>query len=132
MGRVGRPHGLEGAFVVEDASDDPDRFEPGATLLVDGEQAEVVERKRAGNRLVVRLDRPVVRGTALRISRGELPEPEQLILADAQTSGGLLIAVDDGRTLVSALGDMGVPSAVIGRVSAGEPGRIALRGRVRP
>jgi selenide,water dikinase len=63
---------------------------------------------------------------------GELPEPEQLILADAQTSGGLLIAVQDGRTLASALGGTGVPSAVIGRVTAGEPGRIALRGRVRP
>jgi 16S rRNA processing protein RimM len=76
VGRVGRPHGLEGAFVVEDASDDPERFEPGATLLVDGEPAEVVERKRAGNRLVVRLDRSVPRGAALRISRDELPEPE--------------------------------------------------------
>ncbi len=98
MGRVGRPHGLEGAFVVEDASEDPDRFEPGTTLLVDGEPAEVVERKRAGNRLVVRLDRPVARGTALRISRGELPEPEadeyyvfQLIGLEVEEDGGRLL-----------------------------------------
>ncbi|HET6642577.1 MAG TPA: ribosome maturation factor RimM [Gaiellaceae bacterium] len=95
MGRVGRPHGLEGAFVVEDASEDPERFEPGATLLVDGEPAEVVERKRAGNRLVVRLDRPVARGAALRISRHELPEPEadayyvfQLVGLDVEEEGG--------------------------------------------
>jgi 16S rRNA processing protein RimM len=95
VGRVGRPHGLEGAFVVEDASEDPERFEEGATLLVDGEPAEVVERKRAGNRLVVRLDRPVARGAALGISRDELPEPEadayyvfQLVGLDVEEEGG--------------------------------------------
>jgi 16S rRNA processing protein RimM len=95
VGRVGRPHGLEGAFVVEDASEDPDRFEPGTTLLVDGEPAEVVERKRAGNRLVVRLDRPVARGTELRITRAELPEPEpdayyvfQLVGLEVEEEGG--------------------------------------------
>ncbi len=37
IGRVGRPHGVDGAFVVEDASEDPARFEVGAELLVDGE-----------------------------------------------------------------------------------------------
>jgi 16S rRNA processing protein RimM len=95
VGRVGRPHGLEGAFVVEDASEDPERFQPGATLLVDGEPAEVVERKRAGNRLVLRLDRPVARGAALRISRDQLPEPEtdayyvfQLVGLDVEEEGG--------------------------------------------
>ena len=95
MGRVGRPHGLEGAFVVEDASEDPGRFEPGTTLLVGGEQAEVVERKRAGNRLVVRLDRPVARGTTLSISREELPEPRpdeyyvfQLVGLEVEEEGG--------------------------------------------
>ena len=39
VGRVGKPHGLEGAFVVEEASDDPERFAVGATLLVGGEPA---------------------------------------------------------------------------------------------
>ena len=59
VGRVGRPHGLDGSFVVEEASDDPDRFAPGARVWAGGEQVTVAERKRAGNRLVVRLDRPV-------------------------------------------------------------------------
>jgi 16S rRNA processing protein RimM len=74
VGRVGRPHGVKGAFVVEAASDDPDRFAPGATLLADGQPAEVVERKRAGGRLVIRLDRPVARGSALQVPRSELAE----------------------------------------------------------
>jgi 16S rRNA processing protein RimM len=72
---VGRPHGLDGSFVVEEASDDPLRFEPGATVLAGAERATVVERKRAGNRLVVRLDRTVERGTMLEVPRAELPPP---------------------------------------------------------
>jgi 16S rRNA processing protein RimM len=72
VGRVGRPHGLNGAFVVEDASDDPDRFAVGAELLVSGEVTRVVESKRAGGRPVVRLDRRVERGSALEIERESL------------------------------------------------------------
>jgi 16S rRNA processing protein RimM len=92
---VGKPHGLAGAFVVEDASEDPERFEPGATVLVQGEPAEVVERKRAGGRLVVRLDRPVERGAALEVERDALPEPKageyyvfQLVGLDVEEEGG--------------------------------------------
>jgi 16S rRNA processing protein RimM len=70
---VGRPHGLAGAFVVEDASEDPERFAAGATVYVGREPAGVVESKRSGGRLVVRLDRTVARGAALEIPRAELP-----------------------------------------------------------
>lgn len=72
VGRVGRPHGLAGAFVVEDASDDPDRFAVGASLLADGERVTVEEFKRAGGRVVIRLDRRLERGTALEIPRSAL------------------------------------------------------------
>jgi len=92
---VGKPHGLDGAFVVEGASEDPERFEPGATLLVQGEPAEVMERKRAGGRLIVRLDRPVARGAALEVERDALPEPEageyyvfQLVGLEVEEEGG--------------------------------------------
>ena len=64
-------------------------------MLAAGEEAEVVERKRAGGRLVVRLDRPVTRGTVLEVPRSELPEPEpgsyyvfQLIGLDVEEEGG--------------------------------------------
>ena len=52
------------------------------------------------------------------------------VLFDAQTSGGLLIAVDPANeaTLVEDLRRRGTPaSAVIGRTVAGEPGRISVR-----
>jgi 16S rRNA processing protein RimM len=73
VGRVGKPHGLAGAFVVEDASDDPERFALGAELFVGGERAEIVESKRAGGRPVIRLDREPSRGAALEIDRSALP-----------------------------------------------------------
>ena len=44
VGRVGRPHGVDGSFFVEGASDAPERFARGAVLLVDGEPAEIVGR----------------------------------------------------------------------------------------
>lgn len=75
VGRVGRPHGRDGAFFVEDASDDPDRFREGAEVLVAGEPARVVEHKRAGGRLVIRLGRAVERGSVLEVAREQLPEP---------------------------------------------------------
>lgn len=77
VGRVGRPHGLDGSFVVEDASDDPERFAVGARLVAGEEPAAVVASKRAGRRMVVRLDRPVERGTVLAVLRDELPPPEE-------------------------------------------------------
>ncbi len=74
VGRVGRPHGLDGSFVVEGASQDPDRFAKGARLLVGGEPAEVVASKRVGGgRLAIRLDRRVERGAELAVPREELP-----------------------------------------------------------
>ncbi len=63
---------------------------------------------------------------------GELPELEQLILADAQTSGGLLISVPETRAeaLREAFGQRGVFATEIGEVGTGSPGRISLTGRV--
>ena len=74
IGRVGRPHGVDGAFVVEQASDDPQRFEPGAALLAAGEPATVVlSRQVGGRRRAIKLDRPVDRGAELTIRRSDLP-----------------------------------------------------------
>lgn len=95
VGKVGKPHGLEGAFVVEEASEDPDRFAVGTTLLVGGEIAEVVESKKAGGRPVIRLDRDVPRGAGIEVERGDLPEPGeneyyafQLVGLEVEEAGG--------------------------------------------
>jgi selenide,water dikinase len=63
---------------------------------------------------------------------GELPEVEQLILADAQTSGGLLIAIGEDRAeaLRQALGTRGIPATEVGVVGSERPGSISVSGRV--
>ena len=77
VGRVGRPHGLEGAFFVEDASESPERLGVDATVHVGGEPARIVASKRSGGRPVIRLDRRVERGATLEVPRGELPPPAE-------------------------------------------------------
>ena len=73
VGRVGRRHGLTGAFVVERPSDDPERFAVGATVYAGREPVTVVESKRSGGRLVIRLDREVARGATLELPVWKLP-----------------------------------------------------------
>jgi 16S rRNA processing protein RimM len=72
VGRVGKSHGLDGSFVVEDASAAPGRFEVGAELLVEGEPVKVVAVRQARGRPVIRLDRRVPRGASLEVSRESL------------------------------------------------------------
>ncbi len=61
---------------------------------------------------------------------GDCTVPEQLVLADAQTSGGLLLATDDGDGLVGSLRAAGAGAWVIGQTHPGQAGAIAVRGRV--
>lgn len=58
----------------------------------------------------------------------KMPESERLLLADAQTSGGLLMAVDPGAlsSLLTALADVAPDAAVIGEIREGPPGRIQI------
>jgi 16S rRNA processing protein RimM len=98
VGRVGKPHGLDGSFVVEDASEDPERFAVGANLLVGGGPARVVESKHARGRPVIRLDRRVERGTVLEVARADLPPPEPGSFYVFQLVG-LEVVEDGGRTL---------------------------------
>jgi 16S rRNA processing protein RimM len=74
VGRVGRPHGLDGAFVVERGSDDESRFAVGAVLHVNGTPAVVTVSRRVGRgRHAIRLDRAVERGDTLMVPRKDLP-----------------------------------------------------------
>ncbi|HEX5582081.1 hypothetical protein [Gaiella sp.] len=77
VGRVGRPHGLDGAFVVERASTDERRWQVGETILVDGAPATITLSRRAGGgRRAIRLDRDVPRGAELAVPDSALPPPD--------------------------------------------------------
>jgi 16S rRNA processing protein RimM len=99
VGTVGRPHGVDGAFVVEGGSEDPSRFEVGATLIVDGKPAEVVVSRRVGKgRCAIRLDRAVERGAVLAVRREDLLPPDEgsYYVADLV---GLEVLDADGTTI---------------------------------
>jgi 16S rRNA processing protein RimM len=75
VGRVGRPHGVDGGFFVENPSGREVVFKSGATLYAGGEPATVVaSRHGSGGRPVIRLDRHVERGAELAVARATLPE----------------------------------------------------------
>jgi 16S rRNA processing protein RimM len=107
VGRVGKPHGLDGSFFVENASEDEQRFAVGARLHVGGEPAEVVASKRSRGRPVIRLDREARRGAELAVPRTELPPPGEGEYYAFQLVG-LAVEEEGGRSL--------------GRVAAVQPG----------
>ena len=99
VGRIGRPHGLDGAFVVEHGSSDESRYEVGATLYVAGRPATVVVSRRVGGgRRAIKLDRPVERGQELTIPLAALPEPGQGEFYVFQLVG-LAVEEEGGRLL---------------------------------
>jgi 16S rRNA processing protein RimM len=104
VGRVGRPHGLDGSFVVERPSENETLFETGASLYAGGEQVTVAARKRSGGRLVVKLDRPVPRGAELAVPRSQLPEPEPDSYYVFQLVG--LEVVEEGGRRLGAIEDV--------------------------
>ncbi len=99
VGRVGRPHGLDGSFFVERPSDDARWFQRGARLLVGDDEVEVVTARRgSGKRPVIRLDRSVTRGTELEVLRSQLPAPEPDEYYTFQLEG-LAVVEEDGTVV---------------------------------
>jgi 16S rRNA processing protein RimM len=99
VGRVGKPHGLDGSFFVEGPSERPETFAVGATLYVDDEPVKVVASKRGSqNRPVVLLEQRVARGTVLAVPRDTLPRLDddeyyafQLVGLAVEEEGGRLL-----------------------------------------
>ena len=99
VGRVGRPHGVDGAFFVERPSEREALFKVGAELWVGGAPAKVVLlRHGSGNRPVIKLDRAVERGAELAVPRAglpRLPEDEYYVFELV----GLSVEEEGGRFL---------------------------------
>jgi len=100
VGRVGKPHGLDGGFFVEGASERKGVFAAGAILYAGGEPATVVaSRHGSGGRPVIVLDRAVERGAELAVALATLPsltdEDEfyvfQLVGLSVEEEGGRLL-----------------------------------------
>jgi 16S rRNA processing protein RimM len=100
IGSVGRPHGIDGAFFVEQPSDDERWWKTGARFLAGGQGVEVVAHRRSSGRPVVKLDRDVERGTILEVERDALPPTEDDEYYAFQLIG-LPVAEENGRALGS-------------------------------
>lgn len=100
IGRVGKPHGLDGSFYVEQPSADERWWKTGARFLAAGRPAEVVGARRAQGRPVVKLDGPVERGAPLEVERAELPptEKDEFYVFELV---GLAVVEETGRELGS-------------------------------
>jgi 16S rRNA processing protein RimM len=99
IGRVGRPHGLDGSFFVEGASDRVGAFDRGTTVHIGDETYEIVASKHgAQGRPVIRLDRAVARGATLAVPRDELPALEEDEYYAFQLVG-LAVEEEGGRVL---------------------------------
>ena len=98
IGRVGRPHGLDGSFVVEQASEDRRWWKTGARFLAAGASVEVVGHRTASGRPVIKLDRHVERGAELEVERDALPATAEDEYYAFQLVG-LEVVEETGRTL---------------------------------
>ena len=100
VGRVGRPHGLDGAFVVERASNDDRRWEVGAAVLVNGSPATIELSRRVGGALPP--PRLAPRGAELAVHVSELPTPAPDSYYAFQLVG-LAVVDEEGRELGSVV-----------------------------
>jgi 16S rRNA processing protein RimM len=100
VGRVGKPHGVDGGFFVEGASEREDVFAAGVTLYAGGEPVKVVAlRHGSGGRPVIRLDRHVERGSELAVPRATLPQLDDEDEYYVFQLVGLSVEEENGRLL---------------------------------
>jgi 16S rRNA processing protein RimM len=98
IGRVGRPHGIDGSFFVEQPSQDQRWWKTGATFLADGEVVEVVGHRTSSGRPVIKLDTHVDRGVFLEVERSSLPPTDEDEYYAFELVG-LAVEEDGGRAL---------------------------------
>jgi 16S rRNA processing protein RimM len=100
IGRVGRPHGIDGPFFVEQPSADERWWTVGARFLADGSEVSVVGARRSSGRPVIKLDHDVERGAFLEVERENLP-PTDADEYYAFELVGLAVQEETGRELGS-------------------------------
>jgi 16S rRNA processing protein RimM len=105
IGRVGKPHGLDGSFFVEGSSNRAGAFAVGTVVHTAAGTAEIVASKRGSHgRPVIRLDRAVPRGATLAVPRASLPA----LPADEYYAVDLvgLEVVDEGGRVLGRVADV--------------------------
>jgi 16S rRNA processing protein RimM len=98
IGKVGRPHGIDGAFFVEAPSDDERWWKTGARFLAGGTPVEVVAHRSSSGRPVIKVEPPTQRGALLEVDRADLPDtgPDEYYAFELV---GLSVVEETGRAL---------------------------------
>ncbi len=126
IGRVGRPHGLDGSFYV--AAPEDDVLTVGRTVLLAGVPAEIERRAGTAAKPIVRVSgctsrdaADALRGTPLLVERSELPDLEE---GEFWADDLIGCAVWDGDLAVGTVARLlGLPSCEVVEVrrDAAEP-----------
>jgi 16S rRNA processing protein RimM len=110
IGRIGRPHGNEGAFTISEATERLELLDAGRTVLVAGHEAKVAWRKGTSQRPLVKLegvdDRAGVealRGETISVPREEIGTLEQ---GEYLVDDLIGCEVVDGTEHVGVVGDV--------------------------
>jgi 16S rRNA processing protein RimM len=122
-GRVGRPHGLDGSFHVQDPS--PALLELGTRVQVDGRELTIVRRAGDDHRPIVRLEgceeraaAQALGGQPLMVQRSEVPELDSQEWWAEDLEG---CTVRDGdRHVGTVRGLLALPSCEVLEVARGE------------
>jgi 16S rRNA processing protein RimM len=98
IGKVGRPHGIDGAFFVEQPSEDKRWWKTGARFLAGGTPVEVVAHRSSSGRPVIKVEPPTERGALLEVDRADLPAtgPDEYYAFEL---AGLAVVEETGRAL---------------------------------
>jgi 16S rRNA processing protein RimM len=100
IGKVGKPHGIDGAFFVEQPSADDRWWKVGSTFLAGGTEVEVVAARRSSGRPVVKVEPAVERGAPIEVERDALPPTEEEEYYAFELVG-LPVVEENGRELGS-------------------------------
>ena len=98
IGKVGRSHGIDGAFFVEQPSEDARWWKTGATFFAGGTPVEVVGHRTSSGRPVIKLDKHVDRGALLEVERDALPKTGEDEYYAFELAG-LEVVEEGGRSL---------------------------------
>ena len=84
IGRVVKAHGLRGEVAVHLMTDVPDRFAPGAAMVVGGSPTTVVSSRPHQSRMLVTFE-GISDRTAAEALRGKIIQAEPIDVADSET-----------------------------------------------
>lgn len=81
VGRILAPWGIRGDVVIQVLSDNPDRFKPGASVLLEGQPRKVERHRTVSGKTVVKLSGIDDRNASETLKGGLLEVPEAELMA---------------------------------------------------